>query len=225
MTLLWVGVGMLIKHAEGTALVKADQEIEEWLVQRRTPRRNTLSLIGSMLSETAIKVVVTAIVGLVLLWVLKRWLETLVIAISLIIEAMIFMTVTLIVARPRPDVSHLDGSPVSSSFPSGHAAAAACYGAMAVVLFWHTRRVWLRALAVVLAVAIPIAVGLARMYRGMHHLTDVVGGLIIGVMCVVAVTWILRRAEARRLDERSGPAPQVAEAGMAARDAESLILS
>ncbi|HUF97348.1 MAG TPA: phosphatase PAP2 family protein [Ilumatobacter sp.] len=202
MTLLWTGIGALIKHSsDGTALGNADRDIEEWLVERRTPSRNTLSLVGSMLSETAIKIVVTAIVGVVLLWLLRRWFETLVIAVSLIIEAMIFMTVTLIVARPRPDVPRLDESPVSTSFPSGHVAAAACYGAMAVVLFWHTRRFWLRAMAVFLTLAIPTAVGVARMYRGMHYLTDVVGGAIIGAMCVVAVTWILKRAEARRLDE------------------------
>lgn len=202
MTLLWTGIGALIKHfSDGTALGNADRDIEEWLVERRTPSRDTLSLVGSMLSETAIKIVVTAIVGFVLLKVLKRWFEPLVIVVPLIIEAMIFMSVTLIVARPRPDVPQLDGSPVSTSFPSGHVAAAACYAAMAVVLFWHTRRVWLRAVAVLLTVAIPVAVGVARMYRGMHYLTDVVAGAIIGAMSVVAVIWILKRAEGRRLDE------------------------
>ncbi len=208
MTLLWTAVGMLVKHiGEDGALGNADRDIAERLVVSRTPSRDTLSLIGSMLSETAVKIVVTAIVSAVLLWVLKRWLDTLVIAVSLIIEAMIFMTVTLIVARPRPDVPQLDSSPVSTSFPSGHVAAAACYGAMAVVLFWHTRRFWLRSLAVFFTVAIPTAVGVARMYRGMHYLSDVVAGAIIGVMCVVAVTWILTRAEARRLDEVTGHRP------------------
>lgn len=204
MTVLWAGIGSLIEHLdEGTAVGKVDRRLAEWLVGRRTPTRNTFSLIGSMLSETAIKVVLTAIVCLVLLRVLRRWFEPLVIAVSLIVEAMIFMTVTLIVGRPRPDVPRLDGSPVSSSFPSGHVAAAACYGAMAVVVFWHTRRVWLRALAVLLTLVVPVIVGLARMYRGMHYLTDVVSGAIIGATCVVAVVWILKRAEARRLKEAS----------------------
>jgi membrane-associated phospholipid phosphatase len=202
MTLLWVGIGALIKHfGDDSALGEVDRDMAQWFVERRTPSRNTLSLVGSMLSETAVKIVVTAIVGLALLWVLKRWFETLVIVVSLTIEAMIFLTVTLIVARPRPDVPRLDDSPVSTSFPSGHVAAAACYGAMAVVLFWHTRRSWLRALAVVLTISVPLAVAVARMYRGMHFLTDVVGGAILGAMCVVAVVWILKRAEARRLEE------------------------
>jgi membrane-associated phospholipid phosphatase len=199
MTALWVGVGEAIAHlTPGTALGDADQRIEEWFYQRRTPRLDDLSLVGSMLSETAIKIAVTAIVCLTLLWVFHRWFESLVIAVSLVLEAMVFLTVTLIVKRPRPDVPHLDGSPVSSSFPSGHVAAAVCYGAMVVVLFWHTRKTWLRISAAVVVAMIPVAVGLARMYRGMHHLTDVVAGAIIGAMSVALVTMILQRAESHR---------------------------
>jgi undecaprenyl-diphosphatase len=102
------------------------------------------------------------------------------------------------VGRPRPAVPRLDGSPVDSSFPSGHAAAATCYAAMAVVVFWHTRaRVW-RTVAVVLAVLVPVIVGVARMYRGMHHLTDVAGGIVLGAATVTITVLVVTRAEARR---------------------------
>lgn len=202
MTLLWTGVGLIVKHfADRSSIGRTDQNIEEWFVRRRTPTLNDLSLAGSMLSETAIKIAVTAIVGLALLWVLHRWVDTLVIWVSLIVEAMIFLTVTKIVARPRPDVPKLDGSPVSSSFPSGHVAAAMCYAAMAVVVFWHTRRHWIKVLTVIATIFVPVAVALSRMYRGMHHLTDVVAGAIIGAMCVVFVTWLLTRAEGRRVPD------------------------
>ena len=44
----------------------------------------------------------------------------------------------------------------------------------------------------------PFIVGIARMYRGMHHLTDVIAGVLLGVVSVVLVTVILCRAEDRR---------------------------
>jgi membrane-associated phospholipid phosphatase len=88
---------------------------------------------------------------------------------------------------------------VGSSFPSGHVAAAACYAAVAIVVFWHTRNWWLRALTVVVVALTPVAVALARMYRGMHYLTDVVAGAILGAAAVLVATWILLRAERRRL--------------------------
>jgi undecaprenyl-diphosphatase len=200
---VWSALGWMVVHWTGDTFIgRADVDIAEWFVARRTPALDTVSLAFSLLAETAVKIVVTAIVGLVLLFVIRRWLDSLVIAVSLILEAMVFITVTTIVGRPRPDVPHLDGSPVGSSFPSGHVAAAACYGAMAVVVFWHTRRTWIRALAVVLTIAVPIAVALGRMYRGMHFLTDVTAGALLGATSVIVVVTILRRAEARRLSEK-----------------------
>jgi len=69
---------------------------------------------------------------------------------------------------------------------------------LAIVVFWHTRKRWIRALVVVVTVSMPFIVGIARMYRGMHHLTDVIAGALLGVTSVVLVTVILCRAEDRR---------------------------
>jgi membrane-associated phospholipid phosphatase len=199
LTGVWSAIGwMIVEPLDDTEIVRTDERIANWFVERRTPALDDWSLVGSLLAETIVKIVVTAIIVGILLWAVKRWLDPLVVAVSLILEAMVFVTVTVIVGRPRPDVERLDGSPVDSSFPSGHAAAAACYVAIAVVVFWHTRNRWIRALAVVLTASMPIIVGVARMYRGMHHLTDVIAGALLGVASVVLVTLILCRAEDRR---------------------------
>jgi membrane-associated phospholipid phosphatase len=215
LTGVWSAIGWALVHPlDDTAIVRTDERVANWFVERRTPTLDDWSLVGSLLAETIVKIIVTAIVVLILLWAVKRWLDPLVVAVSLILEAMVFITVTLIVARPRPDVERLDGSPVGSSFPSGHAAAAACYAAIAVVVFWHTRKRWIRALAVVLTVPMPFIVGVARMYRGMHHLTDVIAGVLLGAASVVLVTLILCRAEDRRrsreTDGARSPAPDIA---------------
>ena len=36
-------------------------------------------------------------------------------------------------------------------------------------------------------VAVPIIVGISRMYRGVHYLTDVIGGITLGAACVLTV--------------------------------------
>ncbi len=83
--------------------------------------------------------------------------------------------------RARPPVSHLDKAPPTSSFPSGHTAAAICmYGALALLSFERPRSLLLRGLLTLLAVAVPMAVALARVYRGMHYPTDVLGGAALG---------------------------------------------
>ena len=199
LTGVWSAIGWTLVHPlDDSTIVRTDERVADWFVEQRTPTLDDWSLAGSLLAETIVKIVVTAIIVGVLLWAVKRWLDPLVVAVSLILEAMVFITVTWIVGRPRPDVERLDGSPVDSSFPSGHAAAAACYVAIAIVVFWHTRNRWIRALVVLLTVSMPFIVGAARMYRGMHHLTDVIAGIVLGVASVVLVTVILCRAEDRR---------------------------
>ncbi len=189
-------------------LVRVDERVADWFVDRRTSGWNTASLVGSMLSESVVKVVVTALVVLVLLRVLRRWYEATFVAVSLILEAMVFITTTVLVGRSRPAVPQLDGSPVGSSYPSGHVAAAACYGAVALVVIWHCSRRWLTVACILVATAIPLVVSAARMYRGMHFLSDVVAGLLLGVASVV-ITWkILSPAErSRRRSLLAEPSP------------------
>jgi membrane-associated phospholipid phosphatase len=198
MTAVWLGFGLLLTHPlKNSFIVHNDQSVSEWFVRHRTTRLNSLSFAGSMLSDTVAKIAVTAVVAIVFLLIWKRWLEPLTVVIPTILEAMCFITVTWIVGRPRPDVPHLDTSPVGSSYPSGHTGAAAAYFAIVVVIFWHTRRTWIRALVTTVAVLIPIVVALARMYRGMHFLTDVVFGALLGTTSVIASVLVLRRAAER----------------------------
>jgi membrane-associated phospholipid phosphatase len=196
---IWFCFGWLLTHPlKDSSIVHTDQSISEWFVKQRTPRLNSLSFVGSMLSDTVVKIVVTAIVAVVMLIVWKRWLEPLMVVVALILEALCFITITTLVNRPRPAVPHLDTSPVGSSYPSGHTGAAIAYSAIVVVIFWHTRRRWIRALAVAFAVILPICVALSRLYRGMHFFTDVIAGALLGGASVVATAVVLRRAADRQ---------------------------
>jgi membrane-associated phospholipid phosphatase len=195
LTLVWIGLGKLITGPlKGSAIVRTDQHVATWMVAHRTPTWNHLTVIGSYLAETITKVLVTAVLALVLLRVWKRWFEPMVLTVSLVIEAAAFIVVTTIVGRHRPDVPRLDGSPVGSSFPSGHTAAAAAYVAITVVVFWHTRNRWARWIVAVVTALVPVIVALSRMYRGMHYLSDTVAGAILGLGSVVLTVVVLGRS-------------------------------
>lgn len=195
-TAAWVAVGWLLTRPLRNSFIgRADRSLAEWFVARRTSRWDALSYVGSMLSDTVVKVVVTAIVISVMLVVWRRWLEPLMVAIPLILEALCFITITSLVGRDRPDVEHLDSSPIGSSYPSGHTAAAVAYFAIVVVVFWRTRRLWVRVTATTIATIVATWAGVSRLYRGMHYLTDVLFGVVLGAVCVVATVIVMRRAK------------------------------
>jgi undecaprenyl-diphosphatase len=191
LTLAWILLGRFLLGID--RLVENDERISAELAEGRTTRMDELTHWGSMLSDTTVKIVVTAILAAIAVAVWRRWHDASLLALSLILEASVFITVTWVIGRARPDVPRLEGSPVNSSFPSGHVAAAAAYGAVVIVVAWHTRRHWLRALSVLLVSAVVAAVAWARLYRGMHFLSDVIAGVALGVASILAVWWIMRR--------------------------------
>jgi undecaprenyl-diphosphatase len=68
-----------------------------------------------------------------------------------------------------------------SSYPSGHAAYAVTWIACALVLVRAGTGWAVRFAAVTVAVALVAAVALTRIYLGAHWLTDVLGGVALGV--------------------------------------------
>ncbi len=210
-TAIWTGIGFSITGPlEESWIVHNDERISAEYVERRTSTWNTLSKWGSGLPETWVKVLITAIVALILLRVLRRWFESLVIVVSLVMEASAFIIVTTIVGRHRPEIARLDESPVNSSFPSGHVAAAVAYAAFTVVLFWHVRNRSVRAIAILITVAVPIIVAFARVYRGMHYVSDVTFGALLGGACVWATVAIMRGSPERPADlAGSEPKPEI----------------
>lgn len=89
--------------------------------------------------------------------------------------------VKLAVDRPRPVVDHPITTAFGKSFPSGHAmSSTVAYGALVVAFLplLHPRaRRWI----VAAAAALVLAIGLSRLLLGVHFVTDVVGGFVLGL--------------------------------------------
>ena len=67
----------------------------------------------------------------------------------------------------------------------------------------HKRRLFGTIFAVVLGVAIPLFESWSRRYRGMHHLSDIVAGLLMGLGALVVLVFAARAARAAA-DRRDG---------------------
>lgn len=196
---IWAALGLVVDRVlDDTALIDADERFPRWLEDHRTDTWNSLTYWGSMLADTFVKVGLIALFGIAAMIAYRRWHDALLLAGAVIIEATVFLFASLIVDRPRPDVEQLDSIPPTGSFPSGHSAAAtAFYLALCVVVFWHTRRRWVRGIFVAIAILAPVIVGLSRIQRGMHHPIDVVAGAALGVCSVLLMRWALQAGTAR----------------------------
>jgi membrane-associated phospholipid phosphatase len=191
--LVLVAVGHLLGHQwRSSALVRWDASVDRHLAADRRTDWNTATHLTTYLAET-VTVIAIGLVAFVLLRIrLKRWREALFLAVTVIGEVTIFVSTTLLVDRARPPVRHLDSAPPTSSFPSGHTAASvALYGGLAVLAWRLGAAAWLRTVATVLAVLVPVLVALSRMYRGMHYPTDVTAGALLACCWLVVTSTVL----------------------------------
>jgi membrane-associated phospholipid phosphatase len=190
------GIGYLLTHQlQDTAFERWDASANRWLAAHRTPAWNTVTHWLTYAAETLTVIGVGLVFFIALRIALGRWRESMFLAAALAGEVTIFVLTALMIDRHRPPVSHLDSAPPTSSFPSGHVAAAiTLYGALAIIAVHTDARLWVRTLAIFVALVAPVCVAFARLYRGMHFLTDVMGGALLALVWL-AITWalILRR--------------------------------
>lgn len=196
LTVAMIGLGVLIDRLGGVR--HWDVVVNRWFVRHRTGSFNTATAIGSHLAETVTVIALGLLIVLVLRRLHDRWGITF-LAVALGLEVSVFLTVTLFVDRHRPPVPKLDTAPPTSSFPSGHTAAAvALYVGVVVLLSRRTRSPVHRAALVAASLVIPAVVGLSRLYRGMHHPTDIFAGVLLGVACLIIASVTATAVESRR---------------------------
>jgi membrane-associated phospholipid phosphatase len=194
-----VGVGLLVTRAEpGTEVGELDSGTDVWLADHRVPLLDGASGALAELGNTPVVVGVGLVAAATALVVARRWWPAVFLVTAVVGELAVFLTTTVLIDRPRPPVEHLDAQlPPTSSFPSGHTAAAIClYGGIAALVLTATRA-WWRWLVLAAAVVVVTVVALARLYRGAHFPTDVLGSVLF------AVPWLL---VVLRLVPPNGPA-------------------
>jgi undecaprenyl-diphosphatase len=186
LTSVLLGLGLLItRTALNDSVGRWDLGIERWVLAQRTPLLDDVSAWGSRLGDTMTIIVLAGVVVL-LLAIARHLVQAAFLVAALLIEVTTFLTTSSLVDRSRPPIPQLDVAPPTSSYPSGHTAAAiVLYVGVALIASSIMRSGVIRALAWTVAVAFPLAVGLSRLYRGMHHPTDLLGSVIGAAGCLM----------------------------------------
>ena len=99
----------------------------------------------------------------------------------------------LIIARPRPPRLRLvieNGY----SFPSGHSMVSfAFYGFLIYLINKNLKNKKIKYSLIVLLSLLILLIGISRIYLGVHYVTDVLGGYIIGLIYLIVFIKILKK--------------------------------
>ncbi len=207
--LIGVLAWMIRSHA---GLARYDLSAANWGATHATSDSTSvlrdISLLGGTLGSTLVVVVVAAVASVRLPF--RRVITFL--AVVVIGQLVLANSIKALVARARPDIDRLTGFS-GSSFPSGHATTSAAVFAAAALLLGYGRGRITRAVLTGVAGGIAVAVAATRVLLGVHWLTDVLAGLLLGWtwFAVVSVAFggrLLRVGEPIAVAERAMDLPE-----------------
>lgn len=153
------------------------------------PSVTTLARGLTYLGDPFVMTVVTLVAVVILLRRGHRRLALLMLVVRMAAQVLSTL-LKAVVDRPRPVFAEPVSTAYGSSFPSGHSLAAAAVwstsAVLLVVLVPACRALWLT-----LGAVVPLVVGTTRVLVGVHYLSDVVAGLLLGFGTTVTVVLLL----------------------------------
>jgi undecaprenyl-diphosphatase len=194
---VWVAYAVVT----GGGIVGWDSSVTDWLVAARTPGWSRALWVFTLLGNSPL--IAACIAGAVLLllaW--GKWSNALLVAAGTGLAQVVSTVVKASFGRTRPPVAlALIEQPGSSSLPSGHAFMTMVAAVLALFLLFEwtadrrlripgeSRRLpWRRVVrvgGVVMAAVLVAAIGVSRVYLGVHWASDVVAGWSLGVAWAV----------------------------------------
>jgi membrane-associated phospholipid phosphatase len=185
--LLWYVLELAFEVVTGSPTVGIDLRIINLVEILRTPQLDqVMYLITFVGSEQTIVVLTTVAVLVAVISGRPRYAVLLVLAV--VAGTLFFELVKLLVARPRPLLEDARIVQGGFSFPSGHSTVAATfYGTVAYLVIRNLQQNRWKVLVGVATGLLVLAIGVSRIYLGVHYPSDVLAGWAAGAFWVVLV--------------------------------------
>lgn len=164
-----------------------DTLVTDFIQSYATERLTSLAIVITKLGSAFVEITLLLVLGGYLIFRLKHIWETVALASSLAGGWVLNTVLKDIFHRSRPDIRHLV-EVGGYSFPSGHAMISAAFYGMLGYLLWlnlreRSKPSWY---VVVITIALIFAIGISRIYLGVHFPSDVFAGFAAGGIWLAA---------------------------------------
>jgi len=189
--LIFSGVIFFIILGNLSSSITLDQTVYELMISLRTPGMDKLMVAITMLADTR---VIIAISISMLLWLLykKNIPAALHLAAAVMFGAILTRVLKVSIHIPRPDPELYSGAS-AYSFPSAHSTLAmVLYGFIAIIIGRELGARWRLHVYIITGIVITL-IAFSRLYLGAHWLSDVTGGLTLGLIWISLLGIAYRR--------------------------------
>ncbi len=192
--LLDIVLGLVFSNAVSNVDVSADNLFRELRNAPADELMVGLSMLGDGLVIFALGIGVV-----VWLFMRKAWRAGIAAAAFLLAAKLLELALKYFIARPRPVAALSDSFLATSSFPSGHAVMSTVAFGIVAMLASQSMGRWSKAVIAAMCGLIVIAIGFSRIYLGVHWVSDVLGGFLLGTILVSGFGVLIEAIPARRI--------------------------
>jgi len=197
---LFIFLGLIEDFITSAPIVAIDERLNNLLLLFRSDYYINIFLWITNLGRAQIIVSLMIILSLIF-WLFKKKTYLIGAWLSLIGSSSLSALSKLAFHRDRPLFPVY--TETNFSFPSGHATVAvAVFGFIAYFLFKNTKRIIFRIFIILGALLVIAAVGFSRIYLGVHYLSDVLAGYLLGLLWLILgislTEWQLDRQESEK---------------------------
>lgn len=167
---------------ERDGIASWDHPVLGLAIQSRTGPLNgffeTITQLGAGPGLVAVSLAVAALA----MWRLRSIWPGVLVLVTLVGAELVSTTAKVLIQRARPPHGYWLANASGYAYPSGHTLlSVSTYGVLAFVGWCLVRSLWARLTVALAAAAMVAAIGVSRIYLGVHWLTDVLGGLLVGL--------------------------------------------
>ncbi|MDB5128546.1 phosphatase PAP2 family protein [Mucilaginibacter sp.] len=134
------------------------------------------------------------VLGTAFMFFLAKYKREAIFVVLTLISGLVSSLVKLLINRPRPSQSlvRILEKTQQQSFPSGHVLFYVTFFGFLTLLMYQLTAIpkYLRTIIAVASLLLIFSIPFSRIYLGAHWFTDVLGGLLLGLLCLSAVSYL-----------------------------------
>ena len=162
-----------------------DQKVTDYIISFRSPELNKVFQFITELGDLYGYLILGALCGIGFYLKFKNWQYVLEMLFVIIIAGLSNLALKQVINRARPDAAHLVAVE-TLSYPSGHAMGAIAFYGFLIYLFYNFKmNTWLKSSIILIFGFLILAIGISRIYLGVHYPSDVIGGFIAGFIWII----------------------------------------
>ncbi len=161
------------------------------LVHNTIPERvqNVLKAVTTLGGTKILPIIIITIA--VTVFLVKKEDEAFFIIINSIISTISYLLLKSIIKRPRPYPFRFIEE-TGYSFPSGHATSNMAFFGLLIYLTWkNVENKKIKILITIILSFWILLIGTTRIYFNVHYPSDIIGGIILGTICILVVDTLI----------------------------------